>query len=175
VNEDESRRLEFELPNVGRGGETEQSAKFAADDEFLLVVLLGSHYCSRSRELVRALAENDEAFTARGTTVVPVLPDIPGRARLWDRQYDLPFPLLADPSEDSEEPDEFGAFGPLQRAVDELPAFVLCRCGGEHPTVVATETEAALDVPLVDAVLDFVDSHRTADGAAASRNAPVDG
>ncbi|MDS0260214.1 redoxin domain-containing protein [Haloarcula sp. S1CR25-12] len=174
MNEHESRRLDFELPNVGQGSDTVQSASLAAGGECLLVVLLGSHYCSRSRELVRTLAENCEEFRARSTTVVPVLPDIRERARVWDRQYDLPFPLLADPAADADGPDEFGAFGPLQRAVDGLPAFVLCTAADGTLRVDSTETEATLDVPLVDSVLEFVDRNRAVGSEVPSTNAPAD-
>lgn len=171
--EHEGQRLDFELPNVGVGGETVAASELAADGESLLLVLLGSHYCSQSRELVRTLCENHDAFRERATTVVPVLPDIAERASVWDRQYDLPFPMLADPATESEETDAFGVFEPLQRSVPELPAFVFCsRVDGELQ-VVSAETEADLDVPLVGSVLEFVDSHRAT--AATSGGPPADG
>lgn len=175
MNEQESHRLDFELPNVGHGSERVQASELAADGESLLVALLGSHYCSRSRELVRTLVENHDAFRRRAATVVPVLPDISERARLWDRQYDLPFPMLADPGGEGEEYDAFEAFEPLQRSVAELPAFALCRSGEAGLTVVATETEPNLGVPVVDSLLAFVDGHRATGATPVSRNAPVDG
>ena len=174
VNEDESGRLDVELPNVGRGSDKVQSANLAADGGYVLVVLLGSHYCPQSRELVRMLTETDEAFRRRGTTVVPVLPDIRERARLWDRQYELPFPMLADPAADGDEYDAFGAFEPLQRSVPELPAFALCRARDGALQVVATETEATLDVPVVESLLAFVERHRASGVTAAPGNPPVD-
>lgn len=177
----ESQQLDFELPNVGRGSETGRPGSLAGDDEYLLVVLLGSHYCSRSRELVRTLCENDDAFERRATTVVPVLPDIRERARVWDRRYDLPFPMLVDPAagesrDDTDAPavggfdtGAFGAFEPLQESVAALPAFALCQPGEEGLTVVATGTEAALDVPVVESLLGFVDRHRAMDATPATR------
>ncbi|WP_277542374.1 redoxin domain-containing protein [Haloarcula laminariae] len=168
MGERESHRLDFELPNVGRGSETVQSCELLGDGDSLLVVLLGSHYCSRSRKLVRALSERHDAFSRRATTVVPVLPDIRERARLWDRQYGLPFPMLVDPKPDGEREttnrgDGFGAFGPLQESVESLPAVALCRGDDGGLSVVATETEATLDVPVVESLLGFVDRHRPAD------------
>jgi len=167
VSERQSQRLDFELSNVGSGAETLTATGVAAESDYLLVVLLGSHYCSRSRELVRALAENHESFSERATAVVPVLPDIRERARVWDRRYELPFPMLTDPADDGDDPDAFGTFGRLEDRVEALPAFVLCRCG-EAPTVVSTASEPDIDTPLVDSVLEYLDSVRSADGATLS-------
>jgi len=177
----ERQRLDFELPNVGQGDETARPETLGTDGDYLLVVLLGSHYCSRSRELVRTLCEHHDAFRRRNTTVVPVLPDIRERARIWDRQYDLPFPMLVDPATDdggvegpTDTSDAFGAFDPLEASVSELPAVALCRAGEDGLRAVATETEATLDVPVVESLLGFVDCHRATDAAAGSGNAPAD-
>ena len=177
----ESLRLDFQLPNVGRGSETVQPENLVTDGDYLLVVLLGSHYCSRSRELVRMLCGHHDAFRRRDTTVVPVLPDIRERARLWDRQYDLPFPMLVDPATDdgggegpTDTPDAFGAFEPLEGSVSDLPAVALCRASEDGLRVVATETEAALDVPIVESLLGFVDCNRATDAATRSGKAPAD-
>ena len=189
MNGQDNQLLDFELPNVGRGSETVQAGNLVADSDYLLVVLLGSHYCSRSRELVRALCECHDAFRRRETTVVAVLPDIRERARVWDRQYDLPFPMVADPAETTsddertddeassvgaDETDAFGTFEPLGEAVGSRPAVALCRPGDGGLTVVATDTEATLDVPVVESLLRFVDRHRATDASAAG-NAAVDG
>ncbi|MBX0286748.1 redoxin domain-containing protein [Halomicroarcula sp. F28] len=179
MNERESHQFDFELPNVGRGGETVQCCELLADSNSLLVVLLGSHYCSRSRELVRVLSERHDAFRRRDTAVVPVLPDIRERARLWDQQYDLPFPMLVDPATDgdseqaTERDDTFETFGSLQQSVGSLPAVALCRAGDDGLRVVATATEAELDVPVVESLLGFLDRHRAAD-ATSTGNTPVD-
>ena len=180
---DESQHLEFELPNVGRGSEMVRAGNLVSDSESLLVVLLGSHYCPRSRELVRALCERHDAFRRRATTLVTVLPDIRERARVWDRQYGLPFPMLVDPaggvghegpSAGGCDTGRFGTFEPLQDSVADLPAFALCQPGEDGLTAVATETEATLDVPVVESLLGFVDRHRTTDSVTQSGNAPAD-
>jgi len=185
VSEHERQRLDFELPNVGHGSERVRPSNLVDDGDYLLVVLLGSHYCSRSRELVRALRGRHDAFRRRGTTVVPVLPDIRERGRVWDRQYDLPFPMLVDPAED-EERDElaggpsvggdegFDAFAPLSASVADLPAVALCRADDAERTVVATESESTLEAPVVESLLEFVESHRATGATARSGNAPVD-
>jgi len=65
VSERRSRRLDSELPNADRGSETGQATNLAEGD-YLPVVLLGSHYCSRSRRLVRALSGHHAAATSDG-------------------------------------------------------------------------------------------------------------
>lgn len=168
--------VEFELSNVGQGVDIVQPGDLVADGGYLLVVLLDSHYCSQSRELVRKLCSHRDAFRRRSATVVPVLPDIRERGRVWDEQYDLPFPMLVDPGEDSEEPgstDSFGAFGPLAESVSGTPAFALCDGAGARLDVLAVESEAGLDVPLVDSLVSFVDSYRTTEATPAG-NTPVD-
>lgn len=185
VSEDERQRFDFELPNVGHGSERVGASNIVGEDDYLLVVLLGSHYCSRSRELVKALRGRHDAFRRRGTTVVPVLPDIRERARVWDRQYDLPFPMRVDPAEDERRDERargpsvggdggFDAFAPLEGSVADLPAVALCRPSDAGVTVVATESEAALEAPVVDSLLGFVESHRATDATARSGNAPAD-
>ena len=158
---------------MGRGSETVQAGNLVTDGDYLLVLLLDSHYCSQSRELVRTLSERHDGFRRRETTVVPVLPDIRERARVWDRQYELPFPMLADPADRGARRDgagpggeeRFGAFERLREPVGELPAVALCRPCEDGLTVVATATEAALDVPVVESLLGFIDRHQATDAA----------
>ena len=173
MSEHESRQFDIELPNVGHGSDRVQAGNLVGDGDCVLVVLLGSHYCPRSRELVRELAEHHDAFRRRDTTVVPVLPDIRQRARLWDRQYDLPFPMLADPA-DGEDTDTFGVFEPLQESLADRPAVALYRVGDEGLGLVATAVESELTVPVVESLLTFVERHRATDATTVSGNAPAD-
>jgi len=145
-------RVTFELHNVGSGRDTVDGATLAEDSGYAVVVLLGSHYCPRSRELVRTLSDHYGAFRERGAAVVPVLPAIRERARLWDQQYDLPFPLLVDPGEDG----EFGAFEPLRAACDTLPAVALCTCHADGVRLVSTMPETSTP-PTVGTILDRID------------------
>ena len=150
------RQVTFELANVGSGPDSVDAATLAETYEDAIVVLLGSHYCSRSRELVRTLRDHYGAFRERGTAVVPVLPAIHERARLWDERYDLPFPLLVDPGPDG----EFEVFEPLRGACDMLPAVVLCDCTPRGLRVVSTLSETNTSVPTIGTMLDRIDDQR---------------
>ena len=149
-------RLSFELRNVGSGGETVRAAALAADSDDALLVLLASHYCPTSRSLVRTLCDRHGAFRSRGIDVVPILPDIRERGRVWDERYDLPFPLLVDPATD--EAETFGTVDALRRALPGLPGLALVSRIDGDPTVVATT--ATVEDPSVDGVLEWVDAHR---------------
>ena len=158
MKETESHRriAAFELDNVGSGQATVDAATLAEDGEYAVVVLLASHYCPRSRELVRTLRDHYGAFRERATAVVPVLPAIRERANLWDRQYDLPFPLLVDPGDDG----AFGVFEPFQRTCESLPCVVLCECRPAGLRLVSTMAQPSSSVPTVGTLLDEIDSVR---------------
>jgi hypothetical protein len=142
----------FELENVGAGGDVVDAGSVAEGCEHATVVLLRGHYCPDSRKLVRSLRDHYGAFRERETAVLPVLPAIHERARLWDRQYDLPFPLLVDGESGS-----FGVFEPLRETSDSLPAVALCNCHSKRLRFVETLSGP---VSAVGTVLDRLDSYR---------------
>lgn len=107
------------------GGDPLSSADLAADHDAVVVVLLRSHYCPLCREIVQSLAEEYQAFASRSVAVVPVLPDRVERGALWQRRYELPFPVLADPGETAGDEPSFDAFTPYQRYLQSLPGAVL--------------------------------------------------
>lgn len=124
----------------------------------MVAVLLRDHYCPLSRQLVQSLADEYEAFAGRGTAVVPVLPDGPGRASVWQRRYDLPFGLLTDPVEEPADADGFDAFGPFQELLPELPGIVLFESDGEGLRFVRTVScGRSGNEQAVQTVLDAVD------------------
>lgn len=153
-----SRYFEFELHNIGAGSEALSSGDLAADYDYVLAVLLRNHYCPECRELVRDLADRHEAFAARGVAVVPVLPDVRERALMWHRRYDLPFPMLADPTgePEGEPPEEFDSFGPIQRDVAGRPGIALFESEDGKLRLVGSDGGA---VPTVDQLLDRVERH----------------
>jgi len=170
-----SQLCSFELRNVGVGNGSVRAEDLAADSEYVLVVLLDSHYCSVSRELVRTLCAQYEQFQTLETEVVPVLPDITGRARLWDQQYELPFPMLADPATEDGSTDAFGVFGQFQQRQSSLPATVLFACADGQLTVIDESEESTLDVPVVERLLERITAHREADEVGESGTATADG
>lgn len=164
VGSDSGTEFGFELQNVGAGNETVTAETLGTHGGSVLLVLLRSHYCPKSRELVRTLCDRHEAFRQRDTAVVSVLPDIRERGRLWDQQYDLPFALLVDPeTEGLEEGDGFGTFETLRAEFDDLPAVALCACTGDGLSVVELLGNGKT-VPSVDAILASLDERRGDDG-----------
>lgn len=126
--------FQFSLPDGGSGGETRTASEFAVGSDYVLAVLLRSHYCSRSRRLVQGLADEYERFAARSIAVVPVLPARRERAAVWHRRYDLPFSILADCDEERSDADQlasFGVFDPFVDAFDARPGGVLFETDGD--------------------------------------------
>ncbi|GGO02878.1 MULTISPECIES: redoxin domain-containing protein [Haloarcula] len=162
------RYFDFELDNVGAGSATLTSERLAADHDYVLAVLLRNHYCPLCRDLVSRLADHYGEFATRGTAVVPVLPDIRERALVWHRRYELPFPMLADPTDDGVDddrrdvpPDEFDAFAPFQRTIPSLPGVVLFECVEDRLRIVSRHGgPKPQDVPTIDALVDRIDVHR---------------
>lgn len=152
----------FQLPGTGIAGETRTAADLAGDNDYALVILLRSHYCPLSRQFVQTLAEAYEAFARRSTAVVPVLPDRRERAAVWQRRYDLPFGLLADPDEAVDDETEFETFGQFQQQFAGLPGAVLFEADdGELRFVRTVGAEDAENSPSVDALLGAIDDDAT--------------
>jgi len=132
--------LEFTLPNVGDGPDRYTAADLQSGSGIALVLLLRNHYCPLSRRKVRQLGEQISEFEAEHVPVVAVLPDTADRAAVWERRYDPPFALLADPqvetdAESDDAPDRFEAFGDVQEWVPQTPALVAIETYGDEPTV----------------------------------------
>lgn len=148
----------FQLPSTGIAGETRTATDLADDNDYVLVVLLRSHYCPLSRQFVQTLAEAYEAFARRSTAVVPVLPDRRGRAAVWQRRYDLPFGLLADLDETVDDETEFDTFGQFQQQFSGLPGAVLFESDDDVLRFVRTVgDEEAENSPSVDVLLNAID------------------
>lgn len=152
----------FQLPGTGIAGETRTAADLAGDNEYVLVVLLRSHYCPLSRQFVQTLAEAYEAFARRSTAIVPVLPDRRGRAAVWQRRYDLPFGLLADSDETVDDETEFETFGQFQQRFAGLPGAILFEADDDALRFVRTVgDEEAEKSPSVDTLLDAIEDYAT--------------
>jgi len=152
--------FEFALPDASAGGELLSAEELATDHDAVLIVLLRSHYCPLCREIVQSFAEAYQSFASRSTAVVPVLPDTVERGAVWQRRYELPFPILADHDETS---DGFEAFAPYQRNLRELPGAILFRASkrntGDGLELVTTfSEERPRDFPAVGAILDEVEA-----------------
>ena len=159
----EGESFDFELPCSEGSGESRTAATLATGHDHVLVVLLRGHYCPRSRRCVAELSEAYEAFAARTTAVVPVLPDRRERAGVWQRRYDLPLVLLADPNDgsgaESTDPDDgFGTFAPFASLLTRRPGAALFEGNGDEllfrGTVRCTESISGVTA---DALLASID------------------
>ncbi|WP_276273405.1 redoxin domain-containing protein [Haloarcula litorea] len=163
------RGVEFDLHNVGAGREVLGSADLAREHDHVIAVLLRNHYCPRSRALVEDLSDRYDEFAARGIEVVPVLPDVRGRALVWNRRYDLPFPMLADPRveiADGGTPDEFDAFRSVRRTLPRLPGVAVFECVDDRLRIVPRHDEPTpRDAPTIDSLLARVDARRDGETA----------
>lgn len=132
---------EFELPNAGAGPDRLALDDLAGDPDADAVVLLfhRDHYCGNCRKQVQAVADRYDEFEAAGAEVASVLPEPVERAESWQERYDLPFPLLADPSKDVadayDQPTRFGRLGDLHDLLGRMPETVVLDVRDGDPEV----------------------------------------
>ncbi|WP_018257472.1 redoxin domain-containing protein [Halomicrobium katesii] len=165
VGRDES--IVFTLPDASVGGEKRRSETLAREHERVLVVLLRSHYCPLSREIVQSLRDEYGSFASRSTAVVAVLPDSVERGAVWQRRYELPFSVLADPGESESGDDEaassspsFGTFEPYADYLQSLPGGALFRTDGDELRLIETVgTDGRQSFPSIEELLSEIESH----------------
>lgn len=152
--------LAFELPNAGPG--PDPFSPTGADADFLVVLFQCDYYSSNCRQQVKALRRRYEAFRERDAVVAAVLPEPRERAADWQSQYDLPFPILADPdaavADRYDQPVRFGVLGRLHDVIGRMPmAAVLDLRGAEPELVFAYRGSSSSDRPTVDDLLSELD------------------
>lgn len=153
------------------GGEPLSSSDLAAEYDAVLVVLLRSHYCPLCRELVQSLRDEYQSFVSQSTAVVPVLPDQVERGAVWQRRYELPFPVLADPGDGPGDDPSFDTFAPFHALFRALPGAVFFRSSGDGLEFVTTVGgERRSEFPPVAEVLESVENHT--DGASPTGTGP---
>jgi peroxiredoxin Q/BCP len=155
---------DFELPNVAAGPDPFLLSEVAARDDVESVVLLfqRDYHCTKCRRQVQDVAERYDEFEAADAVVASVLPEPADRAAAWQERYDLPYPLLADPSkavsDEFDQPTRFGALGSLHDLVGRMPLAVVFDVRDGEPTVVAVhEGSTPGDRPDADDLLAAVD------------------
>lgn len=155
---------DFELPNVATGPDPLELSDVAAEDDVDAVVLLfqRDYHCVKCRDQVQSVAARYDEFEAADAEVVSVLPEPADRAAEWQDRYELPFPLLADPStnvaDEFDQPTRFGALGSLHDLVGRMPLAVVFDVRDGEPTVEAIhEGSTPGDRPTVDDLLTAVD------------------
>ncbi|RKD93751.1 redoxin domain-containing protein [Halopiger aswanensis] len=171
--------VEVPLPNVGPGPDQLAIADLAtpvappdptttdgADPAYETVLLLlhRDHHAGQCRRQVRAVADRYGEFRERGCQVVSVVPEPRERVREWQDQYELPYPLCADPDatvgEAFEQPVRLGALGRHVDLVGRMPAAIVLdvRNDGDEITVAASHRgHTNMDRPGIDELLATID------------------
>ncbi|MFB6302198.1 MAG: redoxin domain-containing protein [Haloferacaceae archaeon] len=161
-----SRAREFSLPNVGPGPDPFSLSALPDEDEFVVLFFQRDYYCTKCRGQVQELADRIDEFRERDAAVVSVVPEPVERVESWQGQYDLPFPLLADP--DASVGEAYGQpvrFGPLGRISDffgRMPEVVIVDRRVDPPDIAYTHRgRSTFDRPSVDDLLSELDALRS--------------
>lgn len=154
----------FELRNAGIGPDPLSLDDVADLVDFAILLLLRDYHCPKCRQQVTRVAEQAEAVERRNTAVIPVLPDSYEKATTWQEEYDLPFPLLADPEgavgEAYDQNRRFGALGRLHDVIGRMPKAVVIDFREEPRIVDAHDGDSPGDRPPLETLLATVDDLR---------------
>ena len=156
--------LDFELRNVAAGPDPLTLDTLAADNEFVLLLFQRDYYCTNCRDQIQSVAARYDEFRDRGTEVVSIVPEPAAKLEGWQSQYDLPYPLCADPDTDVsteyDQPVKFGLLGKLSDFFGRMPKAVLLDCRGDGPEVVYShEGSSTWDRPEIGDLLDAIDAN----------------
>jgi len=155
----------FSLPNVGPGPDPFSIATLDEEVEFVVLFFQRDHYCTNCREQVQAVAERYGEFTARHAEVVSIVPEPRERLESWQEQYDLPYPLLADPDasigDAYDQPVRFGILGKLSDFFGRMPKVCIVDIRGEEPEIAYVyDSTSTFDRPEIEEVLSELDELR---------------
>lgn len=156
----------FVLPNVGPG--PDPLSLWELDADFAVLLLHRDFYCSECRQQVRRVKKRYDQFEDRGAEVVSVLPEDRETAAEWQKQYHLPFPVVADPDtelgERYDQPTRFGLLGKLHDVIGRMPAVILLDLRFSEPIeTYAHRGDSRTDRPRIDEILDAIDHAATLD------------
>lgn len=155
----------FELPNVGVGPDPLSLDRIVDQVDFAVLLLLRDYHCPKCKNQVQTLAEEARQFAELNAVVLPVLPEPVEKAERWQEQFDLPFPLLADPQKDLAEkydqPTRYGTLGKVHDLIGRLPESVILDTRANEAEIVYTyEGESAGDRPEIETLLGEIDDLR---------------
>ncbi|MFW5939228.1 MAG: GNAT family N-acetyltransferase [Halolamina sp.] len=167
----------FVLPNVGPGPDPLTVADLEA--EFAVLLLHRDFYCSECRQQIRRVKKRYDEFEARDAEVLSVLPEDRETAAEWQKQYHLPFPVLADADtqlgDRFDQPTRFGLLGKLHDVIGRMPAVIVLDLRWREPVEsYAHRGDSRTDRPRIDEVLEALDHAATLDAAAVADAAPDD-
>lgn len=153
--------FDFELPNVGYGPDPLSMGDIIERADFAVLLLLRDYHCPKCKQQVQSVAEYAEELSDRNVAVVAILPDSRKKAEQWQTEYDLPFPLLADPDKEVgtayDQPTRFGALGSLHDFLGRLPQSMVIDTRDDPEVVWTYEGENPGDRPEVETFLQAVD------------------
>ena len=154
----------FELRNASIGPDPLSLETVSELVDFAILLLLRDYHCPKCRAQVTRVAEKAETIQRRDTAVIPVLPDSYEKAQSWQEEYDLPFPLLADPDgavgETYDQNRRFGVFGRLHDVIGRMPKAVVLDLRSEPTIVEAHDGNTPGDRPPIEGLLATVDDLR---------------
>ena len=156
---------EFELPNVGPGPDPCSLSALARDYDFLVLFFQRDHHCTNCRRQVKAVRDRYDAFRARDATAVSILPEPRDVAQSWQDEFDLQYPLLADPDATAGErygqSVRFGFIGDWSDFLGRMPKIVIVDARASKPEIVWThQGHSTWDRPSVNDVVDALDDYR---------------
>jgi len=160
---------DFELRNAAAGPDPFVLTEYADDPDRDAIVLLflRDYHCPKCKDQVATIAASYDQFEGVGADVVAILPDPVGKARDWNDELGLSFPLLADESktasEEYDQPVRFGAVGALHDMVGRMPEAVVVDTTGSEPSVAHVHRgKTPGDRPSVDDLLGHIEAVRSA-------------
>ncbi len=152
---------EFELRNAGVGPDPLSLSKVSDTVDFAIVLLLRDYHCPKCRAQIQRVAEKAEKLDRRDTAVIPILPNSYEKAADWQETYNIPFPLLADPSKDvSDEYNQrrrFGVLGELHDVIGLMPKSLVLDLRDEPRIVETHQGKTPGDRPELETLLGSVD------------------
>lgn len=155
----------FELPNAGPGPDPCPLRELARTAAFVVLFFQRDHRCTNCRRQVKQVRDRYDAFRARNAVAVSVLPEPRERAEAWQAEFDLPFPLLADPdaqvADAYDQTVRFGFVGDWSDFLGRMPRVVLVDARGDDPRTVWThQGRSTWDRPATNEVVDAIDDRR---------------
>lgn len=152
---------DFELPNVGVGPDPLSLDRVVERVDFAVLLLLRDYHCPKCKNQVQTLAEEAKQFAEQNAVVLPVLPEPVERAEVWQEQFDLPFPLLADPDKEIadkyDQPTQFGALGKIHDLIGRLPESVILDTRSDKAEIVYThEGDSPGDRPEISTLVEEI-------------------
>lgn len=156
----------FSLQNVGKGPDPFSVAALPDGVAFVVLCFQRDYHCTNCRKQVQQLAEQTEAFHERDAEVVSIVPEPESRVAAWQEEYDLPFPLLADPDarvgDAYDQPVRFGFLGDWSDFIGRMPAVIILDRRGAEPTVAAIHRgRSTFDRPSIEELLADLDRLRS--------------